>query len=251
MNDNLILQKYPEQIIASNSKAKFALGLVASLSAIDGPVIIYGANGTGKDLFAKTIHKRSNRCDMPFIRLHGSNIGTHFSKKEVSSSLAAANGGTLLIDEIDDFDRHEQQLLYEQLQLVQTKTQIRLLTTTSSNLEKLCASGDFSAHLLDNIRGGYIELLPLKERSEDISPLVEFYVKQICQTNGLPIKEISPELLRTLNAYHWPGNVRELVNTIKQLIMTAQKKPTLFTRDLPAHIRIQTFKASAANKQGL
>ncbi len=251
MRLNPSLKSYPSQIVANNAKTKLALSLAESMASIDDPVIIHGVNGTGKDLFAKTIQQHSNRKDLPFVCLHGSMISKQSGKKQIAECLTAVGNGTLLLDELQDLDLEGQKWLCDNLTSPAIKGKIRIITTTSFDLDKLSGTEKFSPQLLETLRGGYIELLPLHERKEDIATLVEFYVDQICRENSLPEKNISSELLRILETYHWPGNVRELVNTVEQLVLTAQKKQTLFTKDLPSHIRIQTLKSSAAHKQGL
>ncbi len=148
-------------------------------------------------------------------------------------------------------DVDAQRILQKLIQTPVEQKHFRVITATSADLYELVRKGEFSAELLAILQNCYIELLPLQQRQEDIEALVSFYNTKICQSRGLEPKNISPDLLRMLETYHWPGNVLELVNTVEQLLMTAQNKPTLFAKDLPAHIRIQTIKSSAAQKKGI
>jgi len=241
----------PNSIVAKSAQTRVALGLADSMAKTDDPVVIYGENGTGKTLFARTIHQQSARRKCPFVCFPSGMIEKDGAEQQIINLLSEVGEGTLFLDEIQDLDIGIQRVLQKKIyQAVDLRT-FRVITATSSDLEKLVLKGEFSAELLTILRGCYIELLPLQKRKEEIESLVIFYIGQFCQQRGLEPKNISPEVMRVLNAYHWPGNVRELVNTLEQLLCMAQEKKTLFTKDLPAHIRIQTIKASAAQKKGL
>ena len=241
----------PGSIVAKSAKTKVALGLADSMAKTDDPVVIHGENGTGKTLFARTIHQQSARGKQPFVCFPCGVIEKNGAEQQIIDLLAEVGTGTLFFDEIQDLDIDTQRVLQRIIHnLVEQKT-FRVITATSTDLYNLVRKGEFSAELLAMLQGCYIELLPLQERKEEIEALVTFYIEQLCQRRGLEPKNISPEVMRILEAYHWPGNVLELVNTLEQLLSMAQEKKTLFIKDLPAHIRIQTLKSSAAQKKGL
>lgn len=241
----------PGNIVAKSANTKVALGLADSMAKTDDPVVIYGENGTGKTLFARTIHQQSVRRKQPFVCFPCGVIETNGAEQQIIDLLAEVGTGTLFFDEIQDLDVDTQRVLQKIIANPVEQKIFRVITATSEDLYHLVRKGEFSAALLAILQGCYIELLPLQERKEEIAVLVPFYVEQICQRRGLESKNISPEVMRILEAYHWPGNIRELVNTMEQLLSMAQEKKTLFAKDLPAHIRIQTIKSSAAQKKGL
>lgn len=238
-------------IVAESARIKVALGLVDRMAKTDDPVVIFGENGTGKALFARTIHQQSSRSGQPFVSIPCGAIGKNGAKELIIDYLVAVGTGTLLLDGIQDLDLDTQRMLQKIIHNPGEQKYFRLITTTSADLDEMVRNGGFSAELLALLQSCYIELLPLRERQDEIKALVVFYIEKTCQNRSIESKNLSSELLRILEAYHWPGNISELVNTVEQLLITAQEKKTLFTKDLPAHIRIQTIKSSAAQKKGL
>jgi len=242
------LQQVSDNIVARSASTKVARGVVGRMAETDDPVLIYGENGTGKGLFARTIHQQSARREQPFVSVSCGDID---NKQQMIDYLAAVGTGTLLLDGVQDLDIDTQRMLKKMIRIPVEQKYFRLITTTSVDLDELVQKGDFSAELLAILQSCYIELLPLQQRKEDIEALVTFYMEKICRSCGLEPKSLSPDLLRMLESYPWPGNVLELVNTVEQLLMTAQEKRTLFAKDLPTHIRIQTINSSAAQKKGI
>jgi two-component system NtrC family response regulator len=242
------LQQVSDNIVARSASTKVARGVVGRMAETDDPVLIYGENGTGKGLFARTIHQQSARREQPFVSVSCGDID---NKQQMIDYLAAVGTGTLLLDGVQDLDIDTQRMLKKIIRIPVEQKYFRLITTTSVDLDELVQKGDFSAELLAILQSCYIELLPLQQRKEDIEALVTFYMEKICRSCGLEPKSLSPDLLRMLESYPWPGNVLELVNTVEQLLMTAQEKRTLFAKDLPTHIRIQTINSSAAQKKGI
>jgi len=242
------LQQVSDNIVARSASTKVARGVVGRMAETDDPVLIYGENGTGKGLFARTIHQQSARREQPFVSVSCGDID---NKQQMIDYLAAVGTGTLLLDGVQDLDIDTQRMLKKMIRIPVEQKYFRLITTTSVDLDELVQKGDFSAELLAILQSCYIELLSLQQRKEDIEALVTFYMEKICRSCGLEPKSLSPDLLRMLESYPWPGNVLELVNTVEQLLMTAQEKRTLFAKDLPTHIRIQTINSSAAQKKGI
>lgn len=244
-------QQYSGYVVANNANTKVARGLMERMAKTEDAVLIYGENGTGKGLFARTIHQQSARRGQPFVSISCSAIDKVNAKQQIEDSLVDVVNGTLLLDGVQDLDIETQRLLKQMLRLPVEQKPFRLISTTSGDLNGLVRKGAFSAELLALLQGCYIELLPLQQRKEDIEALVTFYMEESCKRCGIEPKNLSPELLNMLESYPWPGNVLELVNTIEQLMITAQEKRTLFAKDLPTHIRIQTINSSAAQKKGL
>jgi DNA-binding NtrC family response regulator len=244
-------QQDSDSIVSKCASTRVARGIADRMTKTDDPVLIYGENGTGKGLFACTIHQQSRRKEQPFVSVSCGAIDEHNAKEQLIHYLVDVGTGTLLLDGIQDLDIETQRMLKKIIRIPVEQRYFRLITTTSDDLDGLVRKGTFSAELLAILQGCYIELLPLKQRKEEIEALVTFYMEKICRDCGLQPKIVSPELLSTLESYPWPGNVLELVNTIEQLLITAQEKQTLFAKDLPSHIRIQTLNSSAAQKKGL
>jgi len=251
INEDKSLQQKPGSIVAQNANTKVARGVVGRMANTDDPVLIYGENGTGKGLFARTIHQQSARREQPFVSIPCGAIDKHNTPQQMIDSLVSVGHGTLLLDGIQELDIDMQRMLQKLIRIPVEQKHFRLITTTSADLYELVRKGDFSADLLTILQSCYIELLPLQQRKDDIEALVTFYMEKICRSCGLEPKNLSPDLLRMLDSYPWPGNVLELVNTVEQLLMTAQEKHTLFAKDLPTHIRIQTIGSSAAQKKGI
>ena len=249
--EDVPVRAVPGNIIAKNAKTKVALGLLGRMTKTDDPVMIFGENGTGKDLFARTIHQQSPRAMQPFVCFSCGTVGESEAKQQIIDALVEVGGGTLFLDDIQDLDVDTQRILQKLIYNPVEQNDFRVITATNVDLDAQVLNGEFSTELLTLLRGCYIELLPLDERKEDIEALVTFYMETICQNSGLEPKTFSSDLLRMLETYPWPGNVRELVNTVEQLLLTAQEKKTLFAKDLPAHIRIQSIESSAAQKKGL
>jgi len=238
-------------IVAQSASTKVARGIADRMANTDDPVIIYGDNGTGKGLFASTIHQHSVRAKQPFVAISCGAIDERNAKQQVIDYVFDVGTGTLLLDGVQDLHIDTQRMLKKIIHNPVEQGYFRLITTSCVDLDELVRKGGFSAELLSILQGCYIELLPLQQRKEDIEALATFYIEKICSNCGLKPKKVSSELLSILESYPWPGNVRELVNTIEQLLITAQEKQTLFAKDLPSHIRIQTLNSSAAHKKGL
>lgn len=238
-------------IVAQSATTELALGIAKRMAKLDDPIVLIGETGTGKDLFARMIHQESRRRNNPFICIHCGMVDKKTAKQQLIDDLVEVGTGTLFLDDIQELGIEGQRILQKIIRNPVEQKYFRLITSTRVDLDDELRTGNFSAELLAIIRGGYIELLPLRERKEDIIPLLNYHTEQLCSRSSLEIKQFSPELLQMLEAYHWPGNIRELVNTVEQLLLTAQNKKTLFAKDLPAHIRIQTLETSAAQKKGL
>jgi len=243
-----VLKSELKGIVAISSKMKVALRLAEELAGMDDPVVIYGEHGTGKNLLAKTIHDLSDRKASPFISFPCGLFGKSKGDHQIDDYLAASGCGTLFLDGIHDLPVAVRGELSAKLM---QRNRFRIIVALGVDPEKYIEDGEVSRQLLATLQGGYIELPPLCERREDIGMLAVQYISNYCQEHNLSIKTLSPDLLKMLHDYRWPGNVRELINTLDQLLITAQRRKTLFPRDLPDHIRIETTKSSSIYKQGL
>ncbi|MCW8858290.1 MAG: sigma 54-interacting transcriptional regulator [Deltaproteobacteria bacterium] len=235
-------------IVAENIKTQIALALAERMAQTDNPVVLYGPVGTGKHLFARRIHLQSARSKQPFVWF---SCGTLASDEQLYSAMKEAGAGTLYFDDLDEFSQQSQQLFHQMMVKPVQERPFRIVVATSLSPEELRKKKPSAADFLETLQGCYIELPALLERPEDVEPLAVYHLEKLCHEKGIAGKIISPEFLQMLRLYPWPGNVRELVNTLEQVLMTAHDKKTLFAKDLPNHIRIQTLKKSAGQKKGL
>jgi len=212
---------------------------IRDLAGVDATVLIEGETGTGKELVARAIHFSSQRKEKPFVavncagltesllssQLFGHKRGAFTGAVEDHRGLfEAANGGTLLLDEIGDIPMTVQNQLLRVLQereivrLGETqprKIDVRILAATHRNLSEEAANGRFRADLFYRVRVARVNLPPLRQRRQDIPSLAASFLAQFAAASGKRVSEISQEALRLLVQYNWPGNVRELRSAIE------------------------------------
>ena len=223
-------------------------------------VLIQGESGTGKELVAHAIHNLSNRNKAKFIAVHCAALSPQLLESELFGHergaftgavekrigrFEQANGGTLFLDEIGEIDANTQVKLlrllgersFERVGGNQTLTaDVRLITATNSNLEKLVAEGKFREDLYYRLNVVQLTMPPLRERKEDIPLLVDAFLKQFAKENDKPFREPTADAMNRILACDWPGNVRELRTAIEHGIVMA-KGPRITLRDLPEGLR--------------
>lgn len=206
------------------------------------PVHIHGESGTGKELVARLIHQSSPRKDFPFIAVNSSAIPGELMESEffghrkgsftgaVSNHpglFQAAKGGTLFLDEIADLPLSMQAKLLRAIQEKairpvgsheETPIDCRILSATHQDLKKLVDSGKFREDLYYRINVIDLNVPPLRNRLEDIAPLVEHILHKIADRNDLPTPEIGSNLIEALSSYPFPGNIRELENILERAV---------------------------------
>lgn len=235
-------------VIAHDAKMRIAAGLARSMAETDDAVLLCGATGTGKSLLSRVIHHHGPRSDSPLVKAPCGLFNEPAGALQMADFIAEAGTGTLVLDDVEDLEPAAQMALLQQLQ---RPLDCRLVSLTRIDPDQLTGHGGFSSALLGRLRDCYIALPDLCQRRHDIEQLAEFYCARLCLAQGLVSKQLSSEYLDLLCMYPWPGNVRELINTIKQSLLSARHQKTVFVRDLPAHIRIQTLHLSSARKKGL
>ncbi|NWF98763.1 MAG: nif-specific transcriptional activator NifA [Nitrospirae bacterium] len=266
--ENLKLQlkgKYSlPNIIGNSDKMQEVFEAVYRVADSKATVILYGESGTGKELIAKAIHYMSPRSKYPFIKFNCASIPEGLLESELfghekgafTGAIMARKGrfeladrGTLLLDEIGDLPLNLQPKILRVLQEKEfervggektIKVDVRLLAATSRNLEELVSKGKFREDLFYRLNVVPIFMPPLRERKEDISLLVEFFLKKFNKENNKDVN-ISPDALRILTDYHWPGNVRELENTIERLIVMSASS-VIRASDLPVTIKLPPYE---------
>ena len=241
-------------IVAKSMKMRGVLELVSRIAKTDSTVFIQGESGTGKELIAKAIHFASERKKHPFLAINCANLpealleselfgyekgaftGANQSKKGLFSQ---AHGGTFFLDEIGDIPLSIQAKLLRVLQERQffpvggektVDVDVRLIVATNRDLEERVKQGSFREDLFYRIHVIPVYLPPLRERKEDIPPLVDHFLKKFSQKMGKEIKTVTPTAMQKLILHEWPGNVRELENTIEYAI--AMTKEDVIAEDL-------------------
>ncbi len=233
-------QKYTlGDIISKNHLIHDLFNILPHVAESDSTVLIEGASGTGKELFAKAIHNLSRRKNKPFIKvncgalpdtlleseLFGYMKGAFTdAKKDKPGRFALAHGGTIFLDEVGDMSpalqvkllRVIQEKEYEPLGSTSPrKTDVRIIAATNKDLSKLVSEGKFREDLYYRLNVVKIDLPPLSQRREDIPLLIEAFIQKFNAKMGKQIRGVSDRALRILLNYDFPGNVRELENIIE------------------------------------
>jgi len=255
-----------EGIIGNSSRLKECLALITQAALTDASVLITGATGTGKELFARAVHHISPRSTRKYVVvdcaampdsliegiLFGHEKGSFTSADQSREGLVSqADGGTLFLDEIGEMPLSLQKVFLRVLQehrfrpigsVREQASNFRLVAATNRNLQQMVQEGTFRADLLFRISTFMVELPGLRERSDDIPLLVRHHADRICAQYEIAQKDFSPEFMRMLERYSWPGNVRELVNTLERTIAVARNETILFPKHLPIQIRIEVTR---------
>ncbi len=221
----------------------------------DGRILIYGENGTGKEVVAKTIHFKSKRAHMPLVDVNCAAIPEELIESELfghkkgaftgatankKGKFLIANGGTLFLDEIGDMSLKTQAKVLRALQeneitpVGDTKTypvDVRIIAATNKNLQDEIEKGNFRQDLYYRLNVIELYVPSLRERIEDIPLLADFFIKKFAAEKRIEPKEISNEAMNVLMSYSWPGNVRELQNLIERLMIMVPDD-----KILPKHI---------------
>src|SRR6202166_1648394 len=251
-NENLALREQIdrdsmfEDIVGSSEALRKMLLQIAKLASSDSTVLILGETGTGKELIARSIHKRSNRVDRAFIGVNCAAIPQSLIASELFGHekgaftgatqrrlgrFEAANGGTIFLDEVGDLPPEIQVALLRVLQEREIErvggdrpipVDVRMLAATHRDLSALVAEGQFREDLLYRLNVVPIEMPPLRERVADIALLVEYFIDHIGKRAGKKFRTIDKKSLKVFQAYGWPGNVRELQNVIERAVILSE-----------------------------
>lgn len=246
-------------IVSKNKKMLKLFSLLPHVARSSSTVLIEGASGTGKELFARAIHNNSARKNGPFIavncgalpdtlcesELFGYKAGAFTdAKKDKLGRFALAEDGTIFLDEIGDISQAAQvrllrvleQKVFEPLGSTRpVKTNARVITATHRNMAERVEQGRFRDDLFYRINVLKLSLPPLSERKEDISLLTDHFVECFGQLSGKQIVGVSREAMAALMLHDWPGNVRELENAIEHAFVLCQDE-LIHLRHLPSHL---------------
>ena len=227
------------------------------IAATPSPILIQGESGTGKELFANAIHCASQRRDKPFVAINcaaiprdliGSElfgyVGGSFpgaSRTGAKGKFELADGGTLFLDEIGEMPVEMQSVLLRALEentitrIGATKpinVDVRIITATNKDLPKCISEGSFRADLYYRLSVINLNMVPLRQRREDIPVLADYFLKHFAASNNKPMKGISTEAMTVMMEYAWPGNVRELRNAVERGVIVS-KNGYIEAEDMP------------------
>ena len=247
-------------IVSVSPQMQLIKQLAREVASTDATVLITGESGTGKELFAQAIHYASLRASGPLVALNCAGIPEHLLESELfgyhqgaftdakhtkPGRFQLAEGGTLFLDEIGEMSASAQAKLLRVLEdhrvdpLGDThshKVNIRVIAATNEDLPAHIKTGRFRLDLYYRLNVYQLRIPPLRERLEDIEPILHHFLAQARRDHGCRITGISPEALTVLQRHHWPGNVRELHNVVEWLTITC-KTNQIEPQDLPASVK--------------
>ncbi|HUN59727.1 MAG TPA: sigma 54-interacting transcriptional regulator [Candidatus Binataceae bacterium] len=248
-NENLVLREELmrssmfEEIVGSSEPLRTVLAQVDRVAPTDATVLVLGETGTGKELIARAIHKRSNRSIRPFISVNCGAIPQALIASELFGHekgaftgamqrrigrFEAADGGTIFLDEIGELPMEMQIALLRVLQereferigsAESLKVDVRVLAATNRDLKRAVSAGTFRQDLFYRLNVFPIEMPPLRERVDDISLLAGYMIDRFAKKAGKKFDHIARGTIELFQTYRWPGNIRELQNVIERAIV--------------------------------
>jgi formate hydrogenlyase transcriptional activator len=232
-----------EEIVGTSTPLKAVLSRIAKVAPTDSTVLITGETGTGKELIARAVHKRSRRCERVFVSVncaavprdlvlselfgHEKGAFTGATQRRIGR-FELADGGTIFLDEVGELLPDTQAALLRVLQEREFErvgggqpihTDVRVIAATNRDLNAAVANGTFRQDLLYRLNVFPIEVPPLRERKDDLLMLVEYFVQRYANRAGRNIRLSDRKTLDLLQSYDWPGNIRELQNVIERSII--------------------------------
>ncbi|MGB0631720.1 MAG: sigma-54-dependent transcriptional regulator [Alphaproteobacteria bacterium] len=234
-------------VVGASAAMKQLRSALERVAPTDSRVLISGPPGAGKEVFARQLHRMSNRADGPFIVLNCATMNPDRMEVELfgeepndrdgaakTGTLEQAHGGTLLLDEVSDMPLETQGKIVRILQ-EQTFTRVggdepievdvRVIASTNHDMEAEMSEGNFRQDLYYRLNVVPIEILPLRERPDDIPELIEHFMERSASMSGVSPRKISKEAMAALQAYDWPGNVRQLRNAVDWILIMAPGGP--------------------------
>jgi PAS domain S-box-containing protein len=243
LNKRLAARYSLDNMVGRSKQLEALKALARKVAKSDSTLLLQGESGTGKELLAHGIHIESNRALGPFVKLNCSAIPealfeselfgykagafTGASKQGKKGKFALADRGTLLLDEISELPPSMQVKLLRVLQEREIEPvgsvepepiDVRILAATNRDLRKLIDKGEFREDLFYRLNVVKLEIPPLRDRGEDLLPLIDHLLKQLEKETGIPVEGLAEGVEELLAAYRWPGNVRELKNVLEQAL---------------------------------
>jgi formate hydrogenlyase transcriptional activator len=251
-NENLVLREEIdrtsmfEEIVGSSRPMSQVLKQVEKVAPSDSTVLILGETGTGKELIARALHRRSKRANRAFVRVNCAAIPESLVASELFGHekgaftgalqrrvgrFEAADGGTLFLDEVGELPMDTQIALLRVLQEREFERvgsnhpisiDVRVIAATNRDLSAAVAAGTFRRDLFYRLNVFPIAIPPLRERAEDIPLLLEYFVARFAKSSGKKIRHIGKDTLRMMREYGWPGNIRELQNVVERAVILTE-----------------------------
>jgi DNA-binding NtrC family response regulator len=266
-------------LIGTSPNIKAVYEKIDKIATSSATVLISGETGTGKELVAREIHNRSDRCNGSFICVNCAALPDTLLESELfgyekgaftgavaqkCGRFELAGGGSLLLDEIGDMSPLMQTKLLRVLEdkkvvhlggNTEITIDVRIMAATNKDLAKACEDGSFRQDLYYRINVLNIALPPLREHKEDISEIATYFVEHYCRKDDHAVKTLSNEAAASLMAYHWPGNIRELENVIARAVAMAPENiiqpvdlglPVTHTSDTPTGSLKDTVRSTTS-----
>jgi two-component system NtrC family response regulator len=261
-----------EGVIGNSQAMRKCFDMVAMAADSNFSVLITGETGTGKELFARTIHRNSQRNQNLFIVVDCAALPEHLmesilfghkkgaftsANRDRSGLVKQADGGTLFLDEIGELNPNAQKVFLRVLQerkfrpvgaRLETASDFRLMAATNRDLTKMVEKGRFREDLFYRLKAITLNLPPLRKRQEDIKALTMYYINYLSERAQISNKGVDADLMETLQGYAWPGNVRELFHSLEQAFVSSGDDATLFAMHLPSDIRIKVARTMLDNQ---
>jgi DNA-binding NtrC family response regulator len=246
-------------LVAVSARMRAVLGKVERVAPADAPILIQGESGTGKELIARELHELSRRREKPLVVLNCSAIPDALLESELFGHqrgaftgaherrpglMEAADGGTIFLDEIGDMSPAVQAKVLRALESGEVRrvgenrtshVDVRVVAATNKDLRKEVSTGRFREDLFYRLSAVVLELPPLRERVDDVEPLVRHFTAAF-PARDTHVRDFSAEAMAALRSYSWPGNVRELKNCVAAVLILAPG-PLVELSDLPASVR--------------
>lgn len=263
-----------KQIIAEDPQMLAILETIGQIAPTDASVLILGESGTGKELIAEAIHENSSRRNKPFVKVNLGGISSSLFESEMfghvrgaftdarfdrTGRFEMANKGTIFLDEIGELEAGSQVKLlrvlqdrtYEVLGSSRSKVvDVRVVCATNKNLNEMVGAGTFREDLLYRINLITINLPPLRERSDDIPLLVDFFINNLKEIYNRPLLSISVSAMKWLQQLELPGNIRQLKNLVERTILVS-KNNELGIDDFKAQLDLSPSKKASVQMPGV
>jgi DNA-binding NtrC family response regulator len=250
-----------DNIIGCSAAMRTVFTTLELVAPMNSTILIEGETGTGKELIARTIHHNSPRHDQHFVAFNAAAIPDGLAEAELfghvkgaftgavqarTGRFELAHKGTLFIDEVSSMSLSLQAKLLRALQERQVervgdsrsvKFDIRIIAATNIDLRKMVKEGTFREDLYYRLNVVPVRLPPLRARGEDLPLLAQYFIKKSCESNGLPIRSLSQEAVRSLMGYSWPGNIRQLENAMEHAVAISGTDHDIKPSMLPQEVR--------------
>jgi formate hydrogenlyase transcriptional activator len=237
-----------EEIVGTSPPLQAVLSRVSKVARTDSTVLITGETGTGKELVARAIHRRSRRSSRAFVSVNCTAIPRDLIASELFGHekgaftgaaqrrlgrFELAGGGTIFLDEVGELPAETQVALLRVLQehefervggIRPIQTDIRVIAATNRDLQAAIAAGSFRSDLFYRLNVFPIEIPPVRDRREDIPMLVEYFIDRFARKAGKSIRGLNKKTLDLLQSYAWPGNIRELQNVIERSVIVCESE---------------------------